>query len=325
MDNKNTIHTNAVENKNIELTNSEKHNKKLRKTIIVTLIVAILAILTVPVKEVHEDGGSISYTSLTYKVMKWNQTFGITDTEVYWFPNNLKDYDELDTTTRINAFIIKLDTEKNEMLVQNRYEGEVNMFRMPIDPYFDRYGEDKEQLKISDEIFVGFTDITKGEDGVYTAGHIYGLDWFQGTNVVDEPVLMKNDDIFRVQIDGYVHLDTGKTDDTRTQKNVELPDGFLGYFGQSIPYMINEDGTYSVYYDDVWKIVEYDAEHEWNIAKEEELVLIEAALNGETSDINADGTPKEPEKESVILTKDDIDWEVEPEEDVTIVLEIPKE
>ena len=64
----------------------EKKSKQKRKKIIIGVLVAIgiLGALVIPKREQYADGGSVSYTSLTYKIMNWNQTFGRTDREVYF-------------------------------------------------------------------------------------------------------------------------------------------------------------------------------------------------------------------------------------------------
>ncbi len=72
--------------------------KKKRTGII--LIIVILAVLFVPVPTgVYKDGGTKIYSALTYKIVDWNVLVGVEDTysktSIYWFPNNLKSYDEL--------------------------------------------------------------------------------------------------------------------------------------------------------------------------------------------------------------------------------------
>lgn len=60
----------------------------------ILLIVVLLAGLFCPFsKNVALDGGSTFYSAVMYEIVKWNN--GYTATRVYWFPDNLKSYDEL--------------------------------------------------------------------------------------------------------------------------------------------------------------------------------------------------------------------------------------
>ena len=55
------------------------------------VITAVL--LLIPVRKVYEDGGTQTYTSLTYKVIVWKQIDGKSGTEFYLFPNNFHQLD----------------------------------------------------------------------------------------------------------------------------------------------------------------------------------------------------------------------------------------
>jgi hypothetical protein len=59
----------------------------------------ILAILVIPVPEgVCQDGGTRSYTALTYKIVVWNRLmpdWKYEKTTVYWFPRNFQSIDTL--------------------------------------------------------------------------------------------------------------------------------------------------------------------------------------------------------------------------------------
>ena len=50
-------------------------------------------LLLIPVRKVYEDGGTQTYTSLTYKVIVWKQIDGKSGTEFYLFPNNFHQLD----------------------------------------------------------------------------------------------------------------------------------------------------------------------------------------------------------------------------------------
>ena len=70
--------------------------KKLNSRII-RIILIILVILLFPIPNIYKDGGTKTYTSLTYKIIVWNH-FNEPDviktgTEVYFFPSNFHNLD----------------------------------------------------------------------------------------------------------------------------------------------------------------------------------------------------------------------------------------
>ncbi len=69
--------------------------KKTKKKIIILL--AVLVVLLFPIPSVYKDGGTRTYTSLTYKIIVWHkmkEPNGYkTGTEIYFFPNNFHDLD----------------------------------------------------------------------------------------------------------------------------------------------------------------------------------------------------------------------------------------
>jgi len=74
----------------------------MKKTIIITLLVLI--ILFVPfVRRTVDDGGTVVYDSLTYKIVVWNpltadengNRVDSKETKIYFFPDNMKSLDEL--------------------------------------------------------------------------------------------------------------------------------------------------------------------------------------------------------------------------------------
>ena len=67
-----------------------RHSVK-KKLIIVFAVIAVVLLL--PVRKVYEDGGTQTYTSLTYKVIVWKQIDGKSGTEFYLFPNNFHQLD----------------------------------------------------------------------------------------------------------------------------------------------------------------------------------------------------------------------------------------
>ena len=74
--------------------------KRQYKTVAVVFVVLIIVfaviavdLLLIPVRKVYEDGGTQTYTSLTYKVIVWKQIDGKSGTELYIFPNNFHQLD----------------------------------------------------------------------------------------------------------------------------------------------------------------------------------------------------------------------------------------
>ncbi len=74
-------------------------NKRAKITIsIIIALVVLISVVPIPTG-VYKDGGTRTYTALTYKVVKWHKLSGYGDiyekTSVYWLPNNFKTLDEL--------------------------------------------------------------------------------------------------------------------------------------------------------------------------------------------------------------------------------------
>ena len=81
-------------------------DKKRKKKIIIIFVIAaaILAVLFVPfVKISYKDGGTVTYSSLTYKIVKWRVAFAPDEnnigryekTSVFFIPDCYKSLDEL--------------------------------------------------------------------------------------------------------------------------------------------------------------------------------------------------------------------------------------
>lgn len=86
-----------------------------------------LVALFIPIPTgVCKDGGTRTYTALTYKIVDWNRTTGpvttYNTTKVYWLPNNFKDtdtlwgFEESEAEHSFNATV--LEVNKNSVLVQ---------------------------------------------------------------------------------------------------------------------------------------------------------------------------------------------------------------
>lgn len=81
-------------------------NKK--KVITMIIILPFLLILFVPIPTgVYKDGGTSTYTALTYKVVKWNriinENYKYNKISVYCLPDNFKSIDELWNIERANS------------------------------------------------------------------------------------------------------------------------------------------------------------------------------------------------------------------------------
>ena len=66
----------------------------MKKTLVIFLVAVLLAVLLIPVPSIYKDGGTRTYTSLTYKVIVWNTLEGKRGTEVHLFPNNFYSLDD---------------------------------------------------------------------------------------------------------------------------------------------------------------------------------------------------------------------------------------
>ncbi len=58
------------------------------KKIIRWILIVLLLVVLIPKREVYEDGGTTTYTSMSYKIISWNQIEGKKGVEIYFFPNN---------------------------------------------------------------------------------------------------------------------------------------------------------------------------------------------------------------------------------------------
>lgn len=71
----------------------------MKKRLIITLLVLII-ILIIPIPTgTARDGGTKTYTALTYKIVDWNHFYGdgevFDETKVYFFPDNFASLDDL--------------------------------------------------------------------------------------------------------------------------------------------------------------------------------------------------------------------------------------
>ncbi len=78
----------------------QKEKTRSRKKGILRTVLLLLAVLLIPMPESYKDGGTKSYTALTYKIVKWNRLgeFGEEDfvkNSFYLFPKNFYFLDKL--------------------------------------------------------------------------------------------------------------------------------------------------------------------------------------------------------------------------------------
>jgi len=67
-----------------------------KKSIWVVAAVILIIILVFPVRNTYKDGGTKTYTSLTYKVIIWNQLDGKHGIELHIVPQNFHSLDYYD-------------------------------------------------------------------------------------------------------------------------------------------------------------------------------------------------------------------------------------
>jgi len=72
----------------------------MRKKWWILIIALVVIILFIPTKKMVNDGGTIEYSAVLYKVIKWNRMRVFeenkTGTEIYWFPENIHSLDYYD-------------------------------------------------------------------------------------------------------------------------------------------------------------------------------------------------------------------------------------
>ena len=71
----------------------------MKKSVLKSLgIVLLLLVLFFPISNIYKDGGTRTYTALTYKVFVWNHMLDSdatkTGMEVHLFPNNFRRLDD---------------------------------------------------------------------------------------------------------------------------------------------------------------------------------------------------------------------------------------
>ena len=111
------------------------------------IIVVLIAALVIPIPSgVYKDGGTRSYTALTYKIVDWNRLTGESvydKTKVYFFPDNFKGIDSLwyyeEDEVECTFIATVLEINESSVLVE------------PV--------EGEEELRSSDEITFSTADL----------------------------------------------------------------------------------------------------------------------------------------------------------------------
>lgn len=118
-----------------------------KKTIIWIILVALIAVLVVPLPTItYKDGGTRVYQSLTYKIVKWKRLTDETTyeaTNVYFFPKNFKSDDAL----------FKEEIKKNAL----SFKGvvlELGDGTVTVEPF-----EDEEIRKSADKVFFSIENL----------------------------------------------------------------------------------------------------------------------------------------------------------------------
>ena len=118
-----------------------------RKIWMCMLTVAVLLTLFAPIPTgVCNDGGTRTYTALTYKIVNWHRLIGeekpYEQTRVYWFPNNFKPIDELWSMEKPN---VKQSFEATLVELQNTYA-----MVAPLEGEWERLSSDKIAFSTAD-------------------------------------------------------------------------------------------------------------------------------------------------------------------------------
>lgn len=124
----------------------EKPKKKLSKKVWIPVVVLVLlVVLFVPVPSgTMNDGGTRSYTSLTYKIVKWHRLVGIgryENTSVYFFPDNFKSMSALWEAEGVDEKAYALNEESFEAkILEVRVTG---VTVEPLEGEWERSSSDK--------------------------------------------------------------------------------------------------------------------------------------------------------------------------------------
>lgn len=149
-------------------------NKKLKITLI---ILAVIIILVVPIKSTKDDGGTVVYNSLTYKIIDWHEeniTYEDgykTGRDVYFFPKNFKSveyYSELDAAERERNFdVVRIVDNSEECAVgaeKEMFHKKDNMeYYFPCEKsmYVEVIFNDKSTMLLQDALLGGYVEISR--------------------------------------------------------------------------------------------------------------------------------------------------------------------
>ena len=97
----------------------------MKKRLLIFIII-ILMILVIPIRREANDGGTVEYSAILYKVIKWDRIRKYeenkTGTEVYFFPKNLHSLDWYDDIRpEVIAFFNEDDNFQKYKIFLERY------------------------------------------------------------------------------------------------------------------------------------------------------------------------------------------------------------
>lgn len=149
-------------------------NKKLKITLI---ILAVLIILVIPIKSTKDDGGTVVYNSLTYKIIDWHEeniTYKDgykTGRDVYFFPKNFKSveyYSEQDAGERERNFgVVRIVDNSEECALgaeKEMFHKVDNMeYYFPCEKsmYIEVIFNDKSTMLLQDALVGGYIQVSR--------------------------------------------------------------------------------------------------------------------------------------------------------------------
>lgn len=137
-----------------------------KKIIIIIIVLILLIVLFTPFSiKTYKDGGTRTYTALTYKIVRWNKIINVNEiykkTSVYWLPSSFKSIDELWEIENINE-------NKNISIVIQNYnsKGLTYIFKNETNKEYI-YGEDFKLSVLKDNEWISVPYII--DDAVFDA------------------------------------------------------------------------------------------------------------------------------------------------------------
>ncbi len=138
-----------------------------KKILIISIIVLLFLIIPVP-SGVYKDGGTRTYTSLTYKIVDWNHLYGsghYDKTKIYPFPMNFMSLDSLLSREKKYFEYVEENQGKENTVIENidfsaqyiRTDGYIDGADYPVvtliksrNELFDYYNKNKDKYSLGD-------------------------------------------------------------------------------------------------------------------------------------------------------------------------------